>query len=181
MVYEFTTLDQLSHAIIASPWSPCPTQEDIASISDASQRREQHLLVKYYCDDVIKLCRAADPAIGQPLVELINEHETLLISTEQRTMEDTLYVFHDSTSHSAMLAQMTREADAIPEEVHPSSPAPSTDSASWSPQLEITGYSSDSDSDTSEPPIAPQTPDQGAPPRALCYWITSYSSPDGHL
>jgi hypothetical protein len=80
ITYEISTLDHLAHAIMDQQ---CPTASYVASIVDLSQRREQLMLVFYYCNDVIKLCQAADPAIGRSLIDLINCHETKLLSTEQ--------------------------------------------------------------------------------------------------
>jgi hypothetical protein len=141
--YEYNTFEQLLYAIhdgtIALRYPVGIMMSQIALIADVSQRREQYLLFKDYCNIVIELCKAANPAIGQLLVDKIDRFETLLLSTEQHLAEVHL--------------------QDTPENILPLSPASSIlETTLWS-SSNITGYSSDSSSNTSESPTAPQTPD----------------------
>jgi len=82
MVYEYSTFNQLTHAIRALP--ACPIEAHVILINDPYEKIANYIAICAYLNDILNMCKGSDPAIGMPLINLISQYDVQFVSTQAK-------------------------------------------------------------------------------------------------
>ena len=82
MVYEYSTFEQLAHAIRALP--ACPIEAHVILITNPLERIANYIAICAYLINILIMCNGSDPAIGLPLTNLISQYDVQFVSTQMK-------------------------------------------------------------------------------------------------